>query len=129
VNTVLDSITDFTAGTDILELAFTPTSLISGAATDQFTTAAAVASTGTTPDTLATDIATAVAAQIAVDSTFWENIGDTIAVQITGASLTGNDVTYIVQNQGSDTTYDAAADTVVALVGTSTVPTTLESFA
>ena len=129
LNSALDTISDFTPGTDILDLAVTPTSLVAGATTAQFTTAADVASTGTSAATLATDIATAVAAQIVVDATFWDSKGDTISVTITGASVAGTDVSYIVQNQSADATYDVAIDTVIALIGTSVEPTVLDSFA
>lgn len=127
LNTALVSITDLAAG-DILDLEITPTSLAAGAATPQFTTAADVASTGITATTLATDIATAVAAQIVVDATLWDSAGDTISVTITGASVAGTGVSYIIQNQAADTTYDAAADTVIALIGTSVEPTVLAEF-
>ena len=127
LNTALDKITDFTPGTDFLALAVLPVSLVASAGAD-FSTAADVASTGTTAGSLATDIATAVAAQIVAGANFWATTGDTIAVKITGASVAGTGVTYIVQNQGADATYDAAADTVVALIGTSIAPTTLAHF-
>lgn len=129
LNTALDTITDFTAGTDILDLAVVPTSLVAGPATAQFTTAAAVATSGATAASLAVDLAAAVAAQIVVNATFWDSVGDTIAVLINGASVAGNNVTYIVQNQAANVTYDTAVDTVVALVGTSTTPVALASFA
>ena len=129
LNTSLDTINDFAAGTDILVLAVVPTSLVAGAATAQFTTAVAIASSGVTSGALATDLAAAVTAQIAINSTLWDSIGDTIAVQLTGASVAGTTVTYIFQNQAANNTYDATVDTVVALIGTSTTPTALASFA
>ena len=87
-----------------------------------------MASTGTTSATLLTDLQTAVAEQIALGSTIWANVGDTIAVTLTGASLGGTNVIYILQNQAADSTLDAASDTVIALIGTSTVPTALANF-
>jgi S-layer protein len=128
LNTALDTISGYTAGIDDLDLVTVPASLVASAGAD-FTTAVAVASTGVTAATLATNIATAVAAQIALAADNWAQLGDTMAVQITGASVAGNNVTYIVQNQAANATYDAAADTVIALIGTSTVPTALADFA
>lgn len=127
LNTALDKITDFTPGTDFLALAVLPVSLAASAGAD-FSSAADVASTGTTAGSLATDIASAVAAQIVAGADFWANSGDTIAVKITGASVAGTGVTYIIQNQAADAAYNAAADTVVALIGTSVAPTTLAHF-
>lgn len=128
LNTSLDKITDYTAGTDLLKLVTTPVSLAASAGAD-FSTAVAVASTGTTSTTLATDIATAVAAQIVVGANFWANVGDTIAVTLTGASVAGTSVIYIVQNATANTAYDVASDGIIALTGTSTVPTALANFA
>lgn len=42
--------------------------------------------------------------------------------------MAGTGVTYIIQNQAADAAYNAAADTVVALIGTSVAPTTLAHF-
>ncbi|OGT81570.1 MAG: hypothetical protein A3H91_12260 [Gammaproteobacteria bacterium RIFCSPLOWO2_02_FULL_61_13] len=130
LNTALDTISDYTAGTDKLGLAVTPAGTFGTAAAGAAgaSVAADVAATGTTSGTLATDIATAVAAQIVAGAGFWDWAGDTIIVKLTGASVAGTNVTYVVQNQVNDTTYDAAADTVVALIGTSTGPAALTDF-
>ncbi|MBK1693697.1 hypothetical protein CKO09_02930 [Chromatium weissei] len=132
LNTALDVITDFKAsGADTLDLVTIPAELnttADDANADFYSTALSVASTGTTTGTLATDIASGVAAAIVVDADYWDNLGDTILVTLTGASLAGTAVTYVVQNQATDTTYAAAADTVIALTGTSVLPTALADF-
>jgi Ca2+-binding RTX toxin-like protein len=124
LNTALDTISDYTAGTDILDLEVATTSLAASVGAD-LSIAVSVASTGTTSGTLATDIATAVAAQIVIDANFWANVGDTIVVTLTGSSVAGTGAIYVVQNQAADATYDAGADTVIALIGTSTAPANL----
>ncbi|MFA6899630.1 MAG: hypothetical protein WC256_05410 [Desulfurivibrionaceae bacterium] len=126
-DTSLDKITDFIAGTDFLDLAVVPVSLAATAGAD-FSTAVAVATTGATAGTLLTDLNTARAAQIVANANFWANAGDTIAVTITGVSLAGTNAIYIMQNTAADATLLTGADTIVALTGTSTVPTALASF-
>jgi Ca2+-binding RTX toxin-like protein len=136
LNTALDRITDFSAlsttvttGTDKLQLATLPTTLVSGTAAGtagaDLVIAADYASSGATATTLATDLAAIVA--LAGTNAF-DQAGDTIVVRITGTSVAGSNVYYVVQNQAADATYDAAADTVIALTGTSTVPTALADF-
>ncbi|WP_143056875.1 hypothetical protein [Nitrosomonas marina] len=104
-----------------------PTSLVATNGSD-FSTANDVNSTGTTSSSLETDIATAISAQRGVNSNFWKQTGDTIVFKLLGASVAGNDITYVVQQQaggGSGNQYIDTRDTVVALVGTSTAPSTL----
>jgi len=129
LNTALDNIGDFTALTDIIDLVTLPTSVVAATAAGttgaELVTAANYASSGTTTGTLATDLAAIVAL---AGANAFDQVGDTIVVTITGASIGGTAVTYIVQNQAVDATYDAAADTVIVLTGTSTVPLTLASF-
>jgi Ca2+-binding RTX toxin-like protein len=114
INTALDSLVDLGTG-DQLRLAARPTSSATSAGADL--TAASVASTGVTAASLATDLATAVAAA-AADA--FDQIGDTLLVTLTGTSLAGTGVVYIVQNQAANATYDATADTVIALIGGTT---------
>jgi hypothetical protein len=129
-NTSLDKISDYTAGTDILDLEIIPTSLAATTGGD-FSTASNVNSTGVTSSSLKTDIATAITAQRAVSTNYWKQTGDTIVFKLLGSSVAGDDVTYVVQHQagGSSNIYVETRDTVVALVGTSTAPTTLADFA
>jgi hypothetical protein len=122
LNTTLDTISDFAAG-DILHLAIPIISTVASTSAD-FSTAVSFASTGVNSTFLAADIATAVAAQRLINANFWANVGDTIAVTLSGTSVAGSNVTYVVQNQASDSTYNPTADTVVTLLGT-TIPSTL----
>lgn len=129
LNTALDKITDYTAGTDDLDLVTVPTTLVAAAAAGtagaDLVAAANYVSSGATAATLATDIAAIVALQ---GADAFDDVGDTIVVKLTGASVAGTGVTYVIQNQANDATYDAAADTVIALTGTSTAPTVLADF-
>jgi Ca2+-binding RTX toxin-like protein len=113
-NTVLDSISDFSAG-DILHLAIPVISTIASTSAD-LSTAVSFASTGADSTFLAADIATAVAAQRVINANFWANAGDTIAITLSGNSVAGSNVTYIVQNQATDSIYNPTVDTVVALL-------------
>ncbi len=122
LNTALDTISDFTAG-DILQFAIPIISTVASTSAD-FSTAVSFTSAGITSTSLATDIAKAVAAQRVIDPNFWANTGDTIAVTLSGNSVAGSNVTYVVQNQATNSTYDTAADTVVALLSAS-VPSML----
>jgi Ca2+-binding RTX toxin-like protein len=119
----VDRITDFAGGTDILDLAVAATGTINtgSAGADLSVDSADVASTGTSVGTLLTDLQTAADA-LAADE--FDHAGDTFVVKITGASLAGTDVFYVVQNTGADTTV-TAADTIIALVGTSTAALTV----
>jgi hypothetical protein len=76
----------------------------------------AVASTGTTATTLLANLQTAATALIAARANSFANTGDTFSVQITGASLAGTDVFYVVQNAAADGNV-TSADTVIALIG------------
>lgn len=89
----------------------------------------ALASSGNTTESLATDLATAVSNLIgSAGANAWSQYGDTMIVQITGSSLAGNDAYYVVQNRDGNNTFDAVNDNVIALVGTSTAPESLSNF-
>jgi hypothetical protein len=113
-NTTLDTISDFAAG-DILHLAIPIISTVASTSAD-FSTAVPFTSAGLTDTNLATDIAKAVAAQRVSNPNFWANMGDTIAISLLGNSIAGSNVTYVVQNQATDSIYNPTADTVVALL-------------
>jgi Ca2+-binding RTX toxin-like protein len=123
LNTALDTISDFSTG-DILQFAIPIISTVASTCAD-LSTAVSFASTGANSAFLATDIATAVANQRLSNSNFWANAGDTIAVTLSGTSVAGTDVTYVVQNQATDSTYNPAADTVVALLSASSALSSL----
>ncbi len=126
LNTAMDLFQDFTAGTDKLKLANAVTSLAGSAGVD-VTSALAIASTGTTAGTLATDIATAVTASNNAAAGSFTQAGDVLIVTLTGASVAGTAIKYVVINDGT-AAYAAADDSVVALVGTSTAPVALADF-
>jgi hypothetical protein len=129
LNTALDKITDFASGSDVLDLANLVTTKVAagaaGTAGADLVSAADYASSGATAGTLATDLAAIVLLQ---GANAFDQVGDTIYVKITGASLAGTDATYVVQNQANDQTYDVGADTVLALTGTSAAPIELYDF-
>jgi len=111
----IDRITSFTAGTDVLDLATAGAGTVNTASAnaDVFNNSAAVASTGTTATTLLANLQTAATALAA---NAFANTGDTFSVQITGASLAGTDVFYVVQNAAADGNV-TSADTIIALIG------------
>lgn len=117
----IDRITDFLAGTDVLDLAVAGAGTINTGATTASVSnnATNVASTGVTVATLLANLTTAGAAQQAASAGLWNEAGDTMAVKITGASLAGTDVVYVVQNTTADNAV-TADDTIIALIGTST---------
>jgi Ca2+-binding RTX toxin-like protein len=119
----IDIISDFTGGTDILALAVAASGTINtgSAGADLSIDSADVVSTGTTVTTLLANLSTA-AGLLAADE--FDDAGDTFVVQITGASYAGTDVYYVVQNTAADTTV-TAADTIIALTGTSTIALTV----
>jgi len=122
----VDRITDFTGGTDILQLPVATAGTLntgSGSA-DLSVNAANVASTGTTITTLLANLQTAATAQQTASAGLWAQAGDTMLVKITGASLAGTDVIYVVQNAGTDSNV-TDADLIIALVGTSTQAATV----
>ncbi|WMW81081.1 Ig-like domain-containing protein [Undibacterium cyanobacteriorum] len=89
----------------------------------------AFASTGSDLASLNTDLATAVANGIVQHAAgAWQVSGDTFIVQLTGASLAGNNVYYVIQNQDGNATFDPATDVAVALVGTSIQPPVYGNF-
>jgi hypothetical protein len=114
----MDSITNFLAGTDRLDLDVAGTGTVNTGSTnaDVSNNSANVASTGTTTTTLLANLQTAADA---LGANLFDQAGDTFAVTITGASVGGTDVSYVVQNAGADTNV-TAADTIIALTGTST---------
>ena len=114
----IDVITDFIGGTDKLNLTVAASGTINVGSTnaDLSIDSANVASTGTTETTLLANLQTAADALAANE---FDHAGDTFAVKITGASLAGTDVIYVVQNTGVDTNV-TNADTLIALIGTST---------
>jgi len=122
----VDRITDFTGGTDILQLPVAAAGTLNTGSTaaNLSVNATAVASTGTTIATLLTNLQTAATAQQAASAGLWAQAGDTMLVKITGASLAGTDVIYVVQNTAADNTVDDT-DLIIALVGTSTQAATV----
>jgi len=114
----IDRITSFTAGTDVLDLATAAQGTVNVASgnADVSNDSPAVASTGTTATTLLANLQTAATALIAARANSFANTGDTFSVQITGASLAGTDVFYVVQNAAADGNV-TSADTVIALIG------------
>ena len=114
----LDVITDFIGGTDILNLTVAAAGVINvgSANADLSIDSADLASTGVTETTLLANLTT-VAGLLAADE--FDDAGDTFAVKITGDSVGGTDVIYVVQNTGVDTLV-TAADTIIGLTGTST---------
>ena len=72
-----------------------------------------IPSTGTNAESLAADIATLVNNA----GTAFDQSGDTIVFKLDGPSVAGENVYYVVQNQGNDSLYDPTADTVIALIG------------
>jgi len=119
----IDRITNFVGGTDVLDLAVAAatggTVNTGSTGADVSNNATAVASTGTTVTSLLANLQTAATAQQTASAGLFAQAGDTFSVQITGASLAGTDVIYVVQNTGADSNV-TAADTIIALVGTST---------
>jgi Ca2+-binding RTX toxin-like protein len=115
--TGISQITNFTGGTDILNLTTNAVGTINTASTnaDLFINSADVASTGTTTTTLLANLSTASGALAA---NAFDHTGDTFVVTITGASLLGTGISYVVQNDAANTTV-TAADTIIALSGTS----------
>jgi hypothetical protein len=114
----IDTISNFVGGTDILNLATAGAGTVNTASTnaDVFNNSADVASTGTTVVTLLANLQTA---GDALAANAFDQIGDTFSVKITGASFSGTDVIYVVQNDGANDTV-TASDTIIALIGTST---------
>jgi Ca2+-binding RTX toxin-like protein len=124
----IDRITDFVAGTDVLDFPTPGAGVVNvgGAGVANVSNnATAVASTGTSVATLLANLSTAAAAQNTASAGLYADTGDTFSVQITGASLAGTDVFYVVQEAGGVVTTVTAADIIVALVGTSTAAITV----
>jgi hypothetical protein len=86
-------------------------------------------STGVTTVSLAADLARTVANTLSLRGpAYWQEAGDTIIVRLMGASVAGNNVLYVLQNQANDSTFDAASEVVVALTGVSMVPDDITDF-
>ena len=114
----IDTISNYIAAADTLALAVNTGGTVNVGDTDPnvFNNTAAVASTGITVTTLLANLQTA-GDSLAANA--FDQAGDTFSVTISGASLRGTDVIYVVHNTGADTTV-TAADTIIALIGTST---------
>jgi Ca2+-binding RTX toxin-like protein len=114
----IDTISNFVGGTDILNLDVVAQGTVNtgSAGADVFNNSTALATTGSTVTTLLANLNT-VADLIAANG--FDHTGDTFSVQITGVSLMGTDVFYVVQNVADGITV-TAADTIIALIGTST---------
>jgi hypothetical protein len=113
---------DFASGTDRIDLDNTHFDVIVGTGGLLSGAAYTAATTGTSIATLGTDIGSALTAG---GGTLISN--GAAVVTITGASVAGNNATYLVIN-GATAGFSAAEDTVIALVGTSNTTLTANDF-
>lgn len=127
----LDVIHDFDSTRDVLDLGiavFEPAFGVVGNKED-VNLANPESSTGVTTVSLAADLARTVANTLSSRGPeSWKQAGDTIMVRLMGASVAGNNVLYVLQNQANDLTFDAASEVVVALTGVSMVPDGITDF-
>lgn len=127
----LDVIHDFDSTRDVLDLGiavFEPAFGVVGNKED-VNLANPEFSTGVTTASLAADLARTVAnTLLSRGPESWVQAGDTIMVRLMGASVAGNNVLYVLQNQANDLTFDAASEVVVALTGVSMVPDGITDF-
>ena len=125
LNTAYDTIMDFTSGTDDFDVNTVPATLATCTAGANLNTAT-VASTGTSAATLATDFATVAAAAAA---NCWDQLGDAHVITVSGTSIGGTNAVFLVIEDGTAATaYNAAADLVVLLGGTSSTTLVLADF-
>jgi Ca2+-binding RTX toxin-like protein len=118
---VIDRLMDFVGGTDKLDLPIAGTGTINvGSAGADVTIAATRVSTGTSEANLLTDLCAVALLQVtAAGAGAYTQAGDTFQVYISGDSLCGTNVTYVVQEVGGVLTTVTIADIIIALVGTS----------
>jgi Ca2+-binding RTX toxin-like protein len=119
---VIDRIMDFVGGTDSLNLpvAGTGTINIGSTGADVSIATTLATSTGTSEANLLTDLNIAATARQTASAGLYAQTGDTFQVLITGVSLLGTNVTYVVQEVGGIATTVTTDDIIIGLVGTST---------
>jgi Ca2+-binding RTX toxin-like protein len=119
---VIDRIMDFVGGTDSLNLPVAGTGTINVGSTgaDVSIATTLATSTGTSEANLLTDLNIAATARQGASTGLYAQTGDTFQVLITGVSLLGTNVTYVVQEVGGIATTVTTDDIVIGLVGTST---------
>jgi hypothetical protein len=119
---IIDRIMDFVGGTDILDLPIAGTGTLNTGSTGANVSIATAlgTSTGTSEANLLTDLNLAADARNIASTGLFAQAGDTFSVLITGVSLLGTNVIYVVQNVGADNTVVTNADYIIGLVGTST---------
>ena len=125
LNTSMDVVQDFTSGQDDFDVDTVPATVGSCTAGVNLNTAS-VASTGATAGTLATDIGT-VNAAAALNC--WDQAGDAHLITVTGTSIGGVDAVYLVIEDGTAATaYNAGADAVILMGGTSSTTLVVGDF-
>jgi Ca2+-binding RTX toxin-like protein len=127
VNDRVDRVIDFTSGIDKFSVGGHNFNAISGTGGIVTNT---VATAGATVANLDTVLATALGGTVSATSVLMA-AGGAALVKVTGASLAGTDVTYlVVDSVGSGTlgTYDAGVDMVIALVGASSTALSIGDF-